>query len=269
MSISIEDRIDSLTQTLEAVVGALNTRGDSQSSPAPTVESIHRAPVLVTRFTENLADYDFSDVPQLSGGEVKVVKIIQLMGKGLYAGDNNARAMMRVELSNGRTPLIKPKWIGSGSRATGVAQKPRTAATLTVAADIDGDLTTVAAAAVNLERLAARTPALQSFYAFTHSKGAAYCFGVLKPLLATSPFPAAATAGQKVAHLRSLLAKHIAPGVETIAPGTQEQRVEQNAEQFPAGSAEAWRADANARREFCGSFSAYQAFCRRFGKPAL
>ena len=128
---------------------------------------------------------------------------------------------------------------------------------------------TAALASFNIERMAAHTPALQSFYDFARSKGAAYCLDLLKPLLAVSPFAVDASVGTKISHMRDLLAKHIAPEVTKLAPGSPaEEQIQPAVENFLPGSIEVYRADSELRGIY-PTYGSYRAFIAATSGPVV
>jgi hypothetical protein len=71
-------------------------------------------------------------------------------------------------------------------------------------------------AATNTNRL--RSDTNRAWHAMFHAKGEAACLAAINPLLAAHPFPASATLGGQVAHIRGLIEKHLAPKAELDRP---------------------------------------------------
>jgi hypothetical protein len=265
---TIEEKLETLTQTLGVVVSELNSRHSDK--PAKPEIQFNADPNLgkLVRLTSNIADYDFSEFEAKRG--CKIVAIVKAPEFGRENPSGKVWTLLTIKQDDGKEKYCKAVFTrGETAKPAGSSTNHARPNGAKTDSNHPGDLQTVAAAAVNLERLTARTPALQSFYAFTHAKGGDYCLGVLRPLLACEPFPAGASVGQQMAHARGLLAKHIAPEVSRLATGGQSQeQVQPHVESFLPGSVEAFQADPELRRTY-GTFGAYRAFMAATGGPAV
>jgi hypothetical protein len=268
MTTTIEEKLETLSQSIDAIAGELNSRRGETSGKAGMKSNTdtNLGPVFAPRvtLTTALADYDFANIESARGG--KVVRIVETLNSSGLRPDGSVMALLKVELANGKKTMVKAPFIaGQKSNPTGAATTPARPNVARTDSNADADLLVISSAAVNLERLSAHTPALQSFYTFTHSKGAAYCYGVLRPLLTREPFPAGASTGQRIAHMRGLLTKRVAPEVAKLAPSQQaEEQIQQQVESLLPGSLEAYRADTSLRAEF-PSFDNYRAFVSATG----
>jgi hypothetical protein len=213
MNVTIEDRLDTLSQTLDAVVGALNTRETATSKREPTFTALANPPGPVVHFTKELCDYDFSAVKASRGSDV--VEIMETVSRRSFADSKGPTlACLTVRLANGKTPIVKVPFI-KGARASAPAASAKAAAAPSSDA---GDLETIAAAAFSIEARVSAAGAWQSFCAFNHAKGGKYCANIARPLLAASPFPAGALPHEKAVHLRGLLVTHLGPKVAQVTP---------------------------------------------------
>ena len=212
MNATIEQRLDSLAQIVETIAGTVNKGGTTAKVETPLPPGCERV-----NLSTDICDFDFSAFEAKRGD--KVVAIVRAPASVVKSGLCTPLATLTVRMASGKTPLAKVPFVkGQKSPAVEPAKLPTTKQ-CDLGNASEAGIATIATAAVNLERMAARSAALQSFYGFTLERGVEHCAAVLKPLLAHEPFPVGASDGQRIAHLRGLLAKHVAPQVEKIAPG--------------------------------------------------